>query len=104
MEVDGNDTVTATDIYHITFDWPTNPDVVSRLEEVEGTSEEEVVARMVQHYRFIEDISRCYSHIQKTINADQPKADVFAQGRNSLSTTCSVQGKAGCKDIFKVLK
>ena len=67
-------------MYHTTFDWPTSPVVQARLEEVVGNTEEEIVNRLVNYHRYIDGIQRCYSTVVKTINADQPKADVFAQG------------------------
>ncbi|KAK7496967.1 hypothetical protein BaRGS_00011703 [Batillaria attramentaria] len=68
------------DVYHTTFDWPSaNAELVSRLVEVPGQSEPEMVARLVEYHRHIDSILRCYSAAIKTINADQPKADVFSQ-------------------------
>ena len=69
-----------TDIYHSTFDWPTSADVAKGLERAPGTSEAEMVERLVTHHRNIDGIRSFYKHVLKEINADQPKADVFSQG------------------------
>jgi len=72
--------VYTSDIYHSTFDWPSSASVAARLEKAAGTSEEEMVCRLVTHHRNIAGIRSCYEHVLKVINADQPKADVFSQG------------------------
>jgi len=72
--------VCTSDIYHSTFDWPSSASVAARLEKAAGTSEEEMVCRLVTHHRNIAGIRSCYEHVLKVINADQPKADVFSQG------------------------
>ena len=69
-----------SDVYHTTFDWPGNPEVQERLEEPEGQSEEAMVQRLVLYHRHLHGILRCYNQVVKTVNADQPKADVFSQG------------------------
>ncbi|XP_041369348.1 adenylate kinase 8-like [Gigantopelta aegis] len=72
------------DVYHTTFDWPTSSIVQARLEEVVGNTEEEIVNRLVNYHRYIDGIRRCFSTVFKTINADQPKADVFSQAYTFL--------------------
>jgi len=71
---------TIQDIYHTTFEWPPSLDVQNRLEECPGYSEEEMVAKLVEYHRHIDDILSCYSKCVKSVNADQPKPDVFSQG------------------------
>ena len=73
------------DIYHVTFDWPSSPAVTSRLEETVGTSEKEMVDRLLAHHRNIVGVRSFYQHILKEINADQPKSDVLSQGLLLLS-------------------
>ena len=68
------------DVYHTTFDWPTNSEVEKRLQPVEGYSEDELVDQLVVYHRHLDGIKQCYSSMSKTVNADQPKADVFSQG------------------------
>ena len=61
-----------------------------------GNTEEEIVNRLVNYHRYIDGIQRCYSTVVKTINADQPKADVFAQGLFDIS----VVGVVNCLYVF----
>jgi len=70
-----------TDIFHTTFDWPSNPEIQNRLKEVEGYSEEDMINKLIVFHRHFEGIAECYKKCSKTINADQPKADVFSQGK-----------------------
>jgi len=70
---------TDADIYHLTFDWPSSESIAARLEEI-GTSEKDMVDRLVSHHRNIVGVRAFYKHILKEINADQPKSDVFSQG------------------------
>ncbi|PIK58709.1 putative adenylate kinase 8-like [Apostichopus japonicus] len=68
------------EIYHTTFDFPTNPDVESRLvEPPEGCSETSTGERLMKWHRFSKGLERCYEKYSKFVNADQPKADIFAQ-------------------------
>ncbi|KAH3886530.1 hypothetical protein DPMN_010541 [Dreissena polymorpha] len=73
------------DIYHTTFDWPNNPDIQNRLKEVEGYTEEDMINKLIVFHRHFEGIAECYKKCSKTINADQPKADVFQQVYTFLS-------------------
>lgn len=74
------------DVYHTTFDWPGNPEVQERLVEPEGLSEESMVKKLVLYHRHIDGILRCYQQVIRTVNADQPKPDVFSQ---AFSFLCS---------------
>jgi len=74
------------DVYHTTFDWPGNPEVQERLVEPEGLSEESMVKKLVLYHRHIDGILRCYNQVIRTVNADQPKPDVFSQ---AFSFLCS---------------
>merc|ERR1712227_846376 len=76
------------DVYHTTFEMPDNADVAARLEEVAGCTEAEVVERLVTHHRHVAGILNCYKANAKTINADQPKADVFSQVMTFVQTQC----------------
>ncbi|KAJ8039275.1 Adenylate kinase 8 [Holothuria leucospilota] len=68
------------EIYHTTFDFPSNPDVESRLvEPPEGCSEAATAERLMRWHRYSAGLQRCFEKYKKSINADQPKADVFAQ-------------------------
>lgn len=73
------------DIYHTTFDWPNNPDIQNRLKEVDGYTEEDMINKLIVYHRHFEGIFDCYKKCSKTVNADQPKADVFSQVYTFLS-------------------
>ena len=70
----------STDVYHVTFDTPTDIEVFKRLKMPPGCDEKSLVARLVVYHRHVEGIVECYKKISTNINADQPKADVFSQG------------------------
>lgn len=69
-----------SDIYHTTFDWPPNAEIQTRLEETPGYTEEDMVNKLIEYHRHIDEIEECYRKVIKKVNADQPKADVFSQG------------------------
>lgn len=73
------------DIYHVTFDWPNNRDVIERLTECQGTSEADMIERLVVYHRHIDGLLKCYEKSLKVITADQPKTDVFSQVMSFLS-------------------
>nr|XP_014341646.1 PREDICTED: adenylate kinase 8 isoform X2 [Latimeria chalumnae] len=66
-------------VYHTTFSWPDDPDVLQRLVEADGISEEETMQRLLEYHRNKDGIMKSYQHVCKTINADQPQVDVFLQ-------------------------
>lgn len=70
----------SSDIYHTTFDWPPNAEIQTRLEETPGYTEEDMVNKLIEYHRHIDEIEECYRKVIKKVNADQPKADVFSQG------------------------
>nr|XP_054770114.1 adenylate kinase 8-like [Lytechinus pictus] len=75
------------DVYHTTFDYPGNSDVEKRLvEPPEGCGEEAMVDRLVLYHRFIPGLKVGYEMYTKSINADQPKADVYSQVTTFLSS------------------
>ena len=53
-----------------------------------GQSEPEMVAKLVEYHRHSDAISRCFTSTLKVINADQPKADVFSQGKKQPHNVC----------------
>ena len=69
-----------TDIYHTTFDWPPNTEIQNRLEEVSGYTETDMIHKLIEYHRHIDGILDCFKKVNKTVNADQPKPDVFSQG------------------------
>ncbi len=70
------------DVYHTTFDYPSGNEVERRLiEPTEGCGEEATVERLLVYHRYAHGLQSGYQNRHKAINADQPKADVFSQGR-----------------------
>ncbi|CAH1787369.1 unnamed protein product [Owenia fusiformis] len=67
------------DVYHTTFDYPSDQEIIERLKPVAENTEEVLVNKLVVYHRHIEGIIDTYNVVHKTINADQPKADVFSQ-------------------------
>lgn len=74
------------DVYHTTFDWPPSTDIQNRLKEVEGYTEEDMINKLIVYHRHFEGILDCFKSVAKTVNADQPKADVFSQVYTYLSS------------------
>ena len=52
-----------------------------------------MVAKLVEYHRHSDAISRCFTSTLKMINADQPKADVFSQGKDRLQCVCVLINK-----------
>ncbi|XP_002735582.1 adenylate kinase 8-like [Saccoglossus kowalevskii] len=73
-------------VYHTTFDWPNDPELVNRLVEPDDNNEDAMVNRLVVYHRHIDGILDCYSKVTKKINADQPKSDVFSQAWTFLNS------------------
>ncbi|XP_042175519.1 adenylate kinase 8 isoform X2 [Oncorhynchus tshawytscha] len=67
------------DVYHVTFIWPEDKEVVQRLERQKAGSEEQLVAQLMQHHREVHALRKTYRNCLKGIDADQPHVDVFDQ-------------------------
>lgn len=67
------------DVYHSTFDPPSDLAVVQRLIPDSKSSEKVMIQRLMEYHRHIDGILMCFEKIHKSINVDQPKADVFSQ-------------------------
>lgn len=67
------------DVYHSTFDPPSDLAVVQRLVPDSKSSEKVMIQRLMEYHRHIDGILICFEKIHKSINVDQPKADVFSQ-------------------------
>ncbi|XP_020331685.1 adenylate kinase 8 isoform X3 [Oncorhynchus kisutch] len=67
------------DVYHVTFIWPEDKEVVQRLERQKAVSEEQLVAQLMQHHREVHALRKTYRNCLKGIDADQPHVDVFDQ-------------------------
>ena len=68
------------DIFHVTYDLPTNRIIADRLLPVIGNDPESIIARISYFRRNIIGINDAYKGVIKSINADQPKADIFSEG------------------------
>ncbi|XP_044875440.1 adenylate kinase 8-like [Mauremys mutica] len=69
----------SAEVYHTTFDWPTDPTVEQRLVQPDGCSEQATAKRLLEYHRNIQGIFQSYRGNLRTVNADQPCADVFSQ-------------------------
>ncbi|XP_071258432.1 adenylate kinase 8 isoform X2 [Salvelinus alpinus] len=79
------------DVYHVTFIWPEDKEVVQRLERLKAVSEKQLVAQLMQHHREVHALRKTYRNCLKVIDADQPHVDVFDQVLTYiLSRHCSV--------------
>ncbi|KAM4876605.1 adenylate kinase 8 isoform 2-T2 [Thomomys bottae] len=74
------------EIYHTTFDWPSEPEVQNRLIEPKGISELETAQKLLDYHRNIARILPSYPKILKSISADQPCVDVFYQALTYVQT------------------
>ncbi|XP_056601569.1 adenylate kinase 8 isoform X2 [Triplophysa dalaica] len=71
------------DVYHVTFKWPESADVAQRLETPRTVLPVDAIAKKIQKYHAeTHALKFTYQNCLKTINADQPLVDVFAQALN----------------------
>ena len=47
---------------------------------MDGYTEDDMINKLIVYHRHFEGILDCFKTVAKTVNADQPKADVFSQG------------------------
>lgn len=65
--------------------WPESAEVAERLERPDcQTAEEEITHQLQAYHRELQGLQDTYSNCMKTIDADQPHVDVFAQGENTF--------------------
>ncbi|XP_077918096.1 adenylate kinase 8 isoform X4 [Halichoerus grypus] len=74
------------EIYHTTFDWPSESEIRNRLMVPGGISELETAQKLLEYHRNIIRILPAYPKILKVINADQPCVDVFYQALTYVQT------------------
>ncbi|PKU37598.1 adenylate kinase 8 isoform x2 [Limosa lapponica baueri] len=67
------------EVYHTTFDWPTDLLVQQRLVEPEDLSEQEISKKLLEYHRNFPGVFQIYQKVLKSINADQPSVDVLSQ-------------------------
>ncbi|XP_030853093.1 adenylate kinase 8-like [Strongylocentrotus purpuratus] len=63
-----------------------DPETGGLVEPPEGCREEAMVDRLILFHRFIPGLKVAYEQYTKSINADQPKADVYSQVTTFLSS------------------
>ncbi|XP_028571846.1 adenylate kinase 8 isoform X1 [Podarcis muralis] len=71
--------ISTGEVYHTTFDWPTEDYIQQRLKVPHGISEVETARRILKYHQDYPGILQSFGSCMKLINADQPCADVFAQ-------------------------
>ncbi|XP_058279129.1 adenylate kinase 8 isoform X5 [Hirundo rustica] len=74
------------EVFHTTFDWPSDPLVQQRLVKPEGLSEQEVSKKLLEYHRNFPEIFHIYQKVLKSINADQPSVDVLSQALAFVQT------------------
>ncbi|XP_053817769.1 adenylate kinase 8 isoform X2 [Vidua chalybeata] len=67
------------EVFHTTFDWPSDPLVQQRLVKPEDLSEQEVSKKLLEYHRNFPEIFHIYQKVLKSISADQPSVDVLSQ-------------------------
>uniref|UniRef100_A0A8C4XMD3 Nucleoside-diphosphate kinase n=1 Tax=Falco tinnunculus TaxID=100819 RepID=A0A8C4XMD3_FALTI len=67
------------EVYHTTFDWPSDPLVQQRLVKPEDLSEQEMSKKLLEYHRNFPEVFQTYQKVLKSINADQPSMDVLSQ-------------------------
>ncbi|XP_076211658.1 adenylate kinase 8 isoform X3 [Aptenodytes patagonicus] len=67
------------EVYHTTFDWPSDPLVQRRLVKPEDLSEQEMSKKLLEYHRNFPGVFQIYQKVLKSINADQPSMDVLSQ-------------------------
>ncbi|XP_074911734.1 adenylate kinase 8 isoform X6 [Buteo buteo] len=67
------------EVYHTTFDWPSDPLIQQRLVKPEDLSEQEMSKKLLEYHRNLPGVFQIYQKVLKSINADQPSMDVLSQ-------------------------
>ncbi|XP_069626910.1 adenylate kinase 8 isoform X2 [Haliaeetus albicilla] len=67
------------EVYHTTFDWPSDPLIQQRLVKPEDLSEQEMSKKLLEYHRNFPGVFRIYQKVLKSISADQPSMDVLSQ-------------------------
>ncbi|XP_068771107.1 adenylate kinase 8 isoform X2 [Struthio camelus] len=74
------------EVYHTTFDWPSDPLVQQRLVKPEDISEQEMSKKLLEYHRNFPGVFQTYQKFLKSINADQPCMDVLSQALTYVQT------------------
>uniref|UniRef100_A0A8D2J3L4 Adenylate kinase 8 n=1 Tax=Varanus komodoensis TaxID=61221 RepID=A0A8D2J3L4_VARKO len=71
--------VVTGEVYHTTFDWPSDESVCLNLEVPPDISEVATSRRLLKYHQNYPGILQSFGKVMKLVNADQPCADVFSQ-------------------------
>ncbi|XP_071622521.1 adenylate kinase 8 isoform X3 [Heliangelus exortis] len=66
------------EVYHTTFDWPSDVEIQQRLVKPE-LSEQEMSKKLLEYHRTFPAVFQIYQKVLRSINADQPSVDVLSQ-------------------------
>uniref|UniRef100_A0A8B9CVH9 Nucleoside-diphosphate kinase n=1 Tax=Anser brachyrhynchus TaxID=132585 RepID=A0A8B9CVH9_9AVES len=74
------------EVYHTTFDWPSDPVIQQRLVKPEDLSEQEMSKKLLEYHRNFPGVFQIYQKVLKSVNADQPCMDVISQALTYVQT------------------
>ncbi|XP_035197658.1 adenylate kinase 8 isoform X3 [Oxyura jamaicensis] len=74
------------EVYHTTFDWPSDPVIQQRLVKPEDLSEQEMSKKLLEYHRNFPGVFQIYQKVLKSVNADQPCMDVLSQALTYVQT------------------
>ncbi|XP_035410812.2 adenylate kinase 8 isoform X3 [Cygnus atratus] len=74
------------EVYHTTFDWPSDPVIQQRLVKPEDLSEQEMSKKLLEYHRNFPGVFQIYQKVLKSVNADQPCVDVISQALTYVQT------------------
>ncbi|OXB73491.1 UNVERIFIED_CONTAM: hypothetical protein H355_012458, partial [Colinus virginianus] len=73
------------EVYHTTFDWPSDVQIQQRLVKPDQ-SEEEMSKQLLEYHRNFPGVFQIYQKVLRSINADQPCVDVISQALTYVQT------------------
>ncbi|OXB69080.1 hypothetical protein ASZ78_009556 [Callipepla squamata] len=73
------------EVYHTTFDWPSDVQIQQRLVKPD-LSEEEMSKQLLEYHRNFPGVFQIYQKVLRSINADQPCVDVISQALTYVQT------------------
>uniref|UniRef100_A0A8C3GH52 Nucleoside-diphosphate kinase n=1 Tax=Cairina moschata TaxID=8855 RepID=A0A8C3GH52_CAIMO len=74
------------EVYHTTFDWPSDPVIQQRLVKPADLSEQEMSKKLLEYHRNFPGVFQIYQKVLKSVNADQPCMDVISQALTYVQT------------------
>eukprot|EP01061_Rhynchopus_euleeides_P016882 TRINITY_DN28221_c0_g1_i2.p1 TRINITY_DN28221_c0_g1~~TRINITY_DN28221_c0_g1_i2.p1 ORF type:complete len:267 (+),score=94.04 TRINITY_DN28221_c0_g1_i2:306-1106(+) len=73
-------------VYHLAFDPPSDPEVISRLEQRVDDTKERASKRLAAYYRNTVEIEHCYKSVIHRIDGDKGKSDIAEDLTNIVKT------------------